>query len=239
MRSGASNSNHEERESLILMEGGTATAIAGTAAADAKDEKSGSSFSIDSTCDEADADGQNEEAAKPMFAASNHPQNKRVLLSQRIKAIRPEVINCLSFTGVFCKLLRNPERSMNRTLFLFTGAIIILIDLYFTYCQWMLQTSHSIPVLSTKHLAAGHRRLLNSRSKDDSSSSLASTVSFASIRWSSSMNTDVLDDLLSDLPQSIWVVGYLFNYEFSMIALTCATHSMFSIMEGLFRLRTD
>jgi len=53
------------------------------------------------------------------------------------------------------------------------------------------------------------------------------------------MNTDVLDDLLSDLPQSIWVVGYLFNYEFSMIALTCATHSMFSIMEGLFRLRTD
>lgn len=50
-------------------------------------------------------------------------------------------------------------------------------------------------------------------------------------------SVNALDDLLSDLPQSIWVLCYLITFKFSLIAVVCALLSSFSLLEGIFRLQ--
>lgn len=113
---------------------------------------------------------------------------------QRIKAVRGEVINFLSFLSVVWTLWED-EKSHMATLFVLTGVIILVIDCYFIRCQWKLQS---------------HRALLGTRCKMTS-----------------------LDDLMSDLPQTIWVLAYVINFKFSLIAIVCALHSGFSILEDV------
>jgi len=124
--------------------------------------------------------------------------------SQRIKAVRPEVINALSFLSVIATLYDEQEYSLIKAVFILTGICILAIDCYFIHCQWNLKTSHAIPVLCTGIVS---RRI------------------------------GALDDLLSDLPQSIWVLCYLLTFKFSLIAMVCALHSSFSMLEGMYRLR--
>jgi len=129
--------------------------------------------------------------------------------SKRIRAVRSEVINFLSFLSVVWTLFKEESMSLTCGLFLVTGLIILVIDAYFIYCQWQLKKSHAIPVICTGVVPAP-RRL---------------------------RNVNALDDLLSDLPQSIWVLAYLNTFKFSLIAMVCALHSAFSLLEGVFKLR--
>lgn len=133
---------------------------------------------------------------------------RRNVLAQRIRAVRSEVINALSFLSVVMTLHREEQFSFKYVVFLITGALIILIDCYFIHCQWTLKTNHAIPF----------RCFLNK----------TQTPNAASI--------GALDDLLSDLPQTVWVVCYLTTFKFSLIAMVCTLHSAFSILEGAFRL---
>ena len=127
------------------------------------------------------------------------------LLSTRIRAVRPEVINFLSFLSVVSTFWMEEVSSIVKFLFLTTGLLILTIDAYFIHCQWSLQKSHAIPFLS---------KTSGSRS-----------------------STNALDDLLSDLPQSLWMLLYLFGFNFSLIAMVCALQSRFSVVEDVWRLR--
>lgn len=44
-----------------------------------------------------------------------------------------------------------------------------------------------------------------------------------------------LDDLISDLPQAIWILLYLVFYDWSVLGLICAVHSVLRILEDLSR----
>jgi hypothetical protein len=138
--------------------------------------------------------------------------------SQRIRAVKSEVINALSFLSVILSLFEEQAVSISWFFFLMTGVIILAIDCYFIHCQWMLKTSHAIPVVC--------RGVLTSSTKPGGTDNDDKTKSSVS----------ALDDLLSDLPQSIWVLCYLVMFKFSLIAMVCALHSAFSLLEGLFRL---
>jgi hypothetical protein len=140
--------------------------------------------------------------------------------SQRIRAVRSEVINALSFLSVVSSLFYEGSFSITWLLFLMTGIVILAIDCYFIHCQWMLKTNHAIPVVCRGIMAAKP----GDGSDDNDEDKTRSSVS-------------VLDDLLSDLPQSIWVLGYLITFKFSLIAMVCALHSSFSLLEGFFKLR--
>jgi hypothetical protein len=142
--------------------------------------------------------------------------------SQRIRAVRSEVINALSFLSVISSLFYEGSFSITWLLFLMTGIVILTIDCYFIYCQWMLKTNHAIPVVCRGIMAAKPGN--GSDDDNDEDKRTRSSVS-------------ALDDLLSDLPQSIWVLGYLITFKFSLIAMVCALHSSFSLLEGLFRLQ--
>ena len=116
--------------------------------------------------------------------------------SQRIRAIRPEVINSLSFLGVVLSLYEEGESSFLKFIFMLAGGLIFCLDVYFTYCQWNLRTTHAIPCFK-------------------------------------SQSTQALDDLLSDLPQCIWVLLYVWNFKFSLISMVCGVHSAFSLIEDI------
>jgi hypothetical protein len=137
--------------------------------------------------------------------------------SQRIRAVRSEVINALSFLSVVSSLFYEGSFSIPWILFLMTGIVILTIDCYFIHCQWMLKTNHAIPVVCRGIISAKP----GSDSDDDKTRPSVSA----------------LDDLLSDLPQSIWVLCYLITFKFSLIAMVCALHSSFSLLEGMFRLQ--
>lgn len=119
----------------------------------------------------------------------------RPSLKHRIKAVRGEIINFLSFLSIVWTLW-DDESSLLSRIFVLTGILILGIDGYFIRCQWTFQPSRAI---------------------------------FCGVRCS----TGALDDLLSDLPQVVWVFGYIFNFKFSIIAIVCALHSAFSILEDL------
>jgi hypothetical protein len=136
--------------------------------------------------------------------------------SQRIRAVRSEVINALSFLSVVSSLFYEGSFSITWILFLITGIVILTIDCYFIYCQWMLKTNHAIPVVC--------RGIMATKAGSDDDDKRRPSVG-------------ALDDLLSDLPQSIWVLSYLITFKFSLIAMVCALHSSFSLLEGLFRLQ--
>jgi hypothetical protein len=137
--------------------------------------------------------------------------------SQRIRAVRSEVINALSFLSVVSSLFYEGSFSITWIIFLLTGIVILTIDCYFIHCQWMLKTNHAIPVVCRGIMSA-------KPGTDDDDDKTRSSVS-------------ALDDLLSDLPQSIWVLCYLITFKFSLIAMVCALHSSFSLLEGMFRLQ--
>lgn len=120
--------------------------------------------------------------------------------SQRIRAIRPEVINSLSFLSVVLSLYEEGESSFLKFIFLLTGCIIFGLDVYFIYCQWHLKTTHAIPCFKGQ-------------------------------------STQALDDLLSDLPQCIWVLLYLWNFKFSLISMVCGVHSAFSLIEDIAKIQ--
>jgi hypothetical protein len=130
-----------------------------------------------------------------------------MLISKRIRAVRSEVINALSFLSVVLTLHKEEAPSVWVNLFFASGLLILLIDCYFIHCQWMLKTNHGLPILCTTILRQRSRKV------------------------------QALDDLLSDLPQSIWVLCYLVSFKFSLIAVVCALHSTFSIAEGIFKLK--
>jgi hypothetical protein len=140
-------------------------------------------------------------------------------MSQRIRAVRSEVINALSFLSVISSLFYEGSFSITWLLFLMTGIVILTIDCYFIHCQWMLKTNHAIPVVCRGIMSA--KPVGSDEDNDDKTRSSVSA----------------LDDLLSDLPQSIWVLCYLIMFKFSLIAMVCALHSSFSLLEGLFRLQ--
>jgi hypothetical protein len=113
-----------------------------------------------------------------------------LLLKRRIRAVRPEVINALSFASVVWTLHDEQPRSALKSLFLLSALVILSIDLYFIRCEWQLKQHRAIPFLRQFYQKAH-------------------MVGF----W---------DDLLSDLPQSIWVLLYLGTFKFSFIAMgTC------------------
>lgn len=128
----------------------------------------------------------------------------KLKMSERIRAVRPEVINFLSFLSVVWALLLEENMGAGTILFGVTGICILIIDVYFIHNQWLLQKNHRLPLLSCS--------------------------------WTRGRKVDELDDLLSDLPQSIWVLCYLVSYKFSLIAMVCALHSTFAVVEGLFKL---
>jgi hypothetical protein len=137
--------------------------------------------------------------------------------SQRIRAVEPEVINALSFLSVILTLFEEQAVSISWIFFLTTGVIILVIDCYFIHCQWMLKTNHAIPVVCRGVMTT------TKTAGNDNDDKTKSSVS-------------AMDDLLSDLPQSIWVLFYLVTFKFSLIAMVCGLHSAFSLSEGLFRL---
>jgi hypothetical protein len=121
-------------------------------------------------------------------------------IKKRIKAVRGEVINFLSFLSVVWTLWED-ESSTKATIFILSGIMILMIDGYFIRCQWNFKSN---------------RAILGTRCK-----------------------TASLDDLLSDLPQTLWVLGYVTNFKFSIIAIVCALHSGFSILEDLCGMHDD
>lgn len=59
-----------------------------------------------------------------------------VTTSQRIRAVRPEVINALSFLSVVSSLFEEKSFSIPCwILFVMTGIVILAIDCYFIYCH--------------------------------------------------------------------------------------------------------
>lgn len=124
--------------------------------------------------------------------------SRALTTSQRIRAVRPEVINALSFLSVVWTLFDEEGPSFRKTLFILTGICILLIDFF-------LFTANGIS-----------RRIMPFLSK---------------------RSTEALDDLLSDLPQSFWILLYNWNFKFSLIALVCGLHSAFSIMEDVAKMK--
>lgn len=114
-------------------------------------------------------------------------------LHERIKAVRSEVVNAISFLSVLLTLQAG-------FWFELAGILVFLLDCYFIYHQWMLRTHMELP---TKLKALLPQKL------------------------------ERLDDLICDLPQSLWVVGYLLWVQFSVLGFICAVHSVFSIVEDL------
>jgi hypothetical protein len=142
-----------------------------------------------------------------------------VTTSQRIHAVKPEVINALSFLSVLRSLYYEHAVSITWKLFLITGIVILTIDCYFIHCQWMLKTNHAIPVVC--------RGVMTTKGPPGNEAN----------DNKARPSVNALDDLLSDLPQSIWVLGYLGTFKFSLVAMVCALHSAFSLLEGLFKLQ--
>ena len=71
-----------------------------------------------------------------------------MILSKRIRAVRSEVINSMSFFGILHTAFSDVGfASIGSGIFLLTGVVIFVIDCYFIYCQWMLKTNHAIPFL--------------------------------------------------------------------------------------------
>jgi len=151
--------------------------------------------------DSADKDSTIEEG---LLARSDEPQESpRPLTSQRVRAVRGEIINALSFLSVLSTLWQDEGlASIGEVFFLIIGWGILAIDAYFIYCQWNLQHHHPLPYLKRMPLAA-------------------------------------LDDLVSDLPQTLWILWYIVFHKFSLIAMVCAVHSFFSIVEGLVKVTKD
>ena len=129
------------------------------------------------------------------------------LLVQRLRAVRSEIINALSFLSILLTLREEQELSVSCFLFLLSGFLILLIDCYFIHCQWSLQKNHALPLVCTSCCNSPTTR-----------------------------SVGALDDILSDLPQTVWVLCYLFTFKFSFIAMVCTLHSMFSLLEGVLKL---
>ena len=145
-------------------------------------------------------------------------------IKQRVKAVRGEVINALSFLSVVWSL-HDEESGTLATVFVVIGLGILIIDCYFIYCQWMMMKNHAI--YPCKQLAF----LCNRNRKNSSSRSTSSNVSV--------VNINSMDDLLSDLPQVIWLLGYIYNFKPSLIATICATNSGLALLEDLIGIREE
>mmetsp|Transcript_26753 Transcript_26753/g.39577 ORF Transcript_26753/g.39577 Transcript_26753/m.39577 type:complete len:152 (-) Transcript_26753:1788-2243(-) len=117
-------------------------------------------------------------------------------ISQRISAVRGEVINFLTFLSVVWELWDENEPSFITSFFVVIGILLLIIDSYFIHCQWNLQRSRSCACFVN-------------------------------------CSVGTLDDLISDLPQTLWLISYFWYYKFSPIAIACSLHSTFSIFENL------
>lgn len=127
------------------------------------------------------------------------------LNANRIHAIKPEVINFMSFSSLVWELMTSPMKDLSflTTLFMLLGIMILCLDAYFIYCQWMQKSSRAV----TTFLPPNVRRF---------------------IPHSYSLND--LDDLLSDMPQAFWIVMYQFLFKnLKALGLVCAIHSAFGI----------